>query len=92
LNIEELSTDNRFISNSERVVHRHELQQILQEKIKPLASGQILQAMLEQHVPAGKIKDLAEVFEDPTASQMIREEVIQETQTKRVSSIAFTWE
>jgi crotonobetainyl-CoA:carnitine CoA-transferase CaiB-like acyl-CoA transferase len=91
LNVEELSTDNRFISNSERVVHRHELQQILQEKIKPLASGQILQAMLEQHVPAGKIKDLAEVFEDPTASQMIREEVIQETQTKRVSSIAFTW-
>ncbi len=92
LNVEELSTDNRFISNSERVVHRHELQQILQEKIKPLASDQILQAMLEQHVPAGKIKDLAEVFKDPTASQMIREEVIQETQTKRVSSIAFTWE
>jgi crotonobetainyl-CoA:carnitine CoA-transferase CaiB-like acyl-CoA transferase len=92
LNVHELTVDNRFTSNAVRVVHRHELHHILQEKIRHLSCEMILKAMSKEHVPAGKIKNLKEVFEDEQAQRMIRDEIIQEIPTKRVSSIAFKWE
>lgn len=92
LKCEELTQDTRFSSNPARVSNRRELQHIIQDKLKLLNTETILNAMLLENVPAGKIKDLKEVFEDDSAKSLIREEEIETLITKRVSSIAFKWE
>jgi crotonobetainyl-CoA:carnitine CoA-transferase CaiB-like acyl-CoA transferase len=87
-----LPEDERFNSNSVRVINRLELQQILQEKISTFSTDFILSSLLKENVPAGKIRNLKEVFSDQSAQKLVREEMIENVQTKRVSSIAFKWE
>jgi len=92
LSLSELTEDSKFNSNQSRVVNRTELQEILQEKIKELSTNAILDEMLLQNVPAGKVKNLAEVFENEDLQKSILEEDNLGYKTKRVSSIAFKWE
>jgi crotonobetainyl-CoA:carnitine CoA-transferase CaiB-like acyl-CoA transferase len=92
LEITELAEDARFMNNPSRVVHRTELQRILQEKIDLHSTAEILDKMLQDNVPAGKIKNLQEVFSEKEASSLIREENISGIPTKRVTSIAYKWE
>jgi len=92
LGLEELITEPKFKDNPSRVVNRTALFELLEDKIKLLEADKILQSMLEQKVPAGKIKNLGEVFSAETAQAMVRQEEIDGVQTKRVSSIAFKWE
>jgi len=92
LGLRSLPEDERFNSNSLRVINRLELQQILQEKISTFSTDFILSSLLKENVPAGKIRNLKEVFSDQSAQKLIREEMIENVQTKRVSSIAFKWE
>jgi crotonobetainyl-CoA:carnitine CoA-transferase CaiB-like acyl-CoA transferase len=91
LELNHLIEDSKFNHNQSRVVNRTELQKNLQEKIKELCTNEILNAMLEQNVPAGKVKNLEEVFENEDLKQSILEENILGYKTKRVSSIAFKW-
>ena len=92
LNLSETPTDIRFVTNALRVKNRTELQNILQAKIKEIPTDVILNKMLAENVPAGKIKNLEEVFSNPAAQNLIREEEIEGINTKRVTSIAFKWE
>lgn len=92
LRLIELPNDERFQSNSLRVKNRSALQEILKEAIQHISTNTILSAMRKENVPAGKIKNLHEVFEEKNAQQLIREENIDGIQTKRVTSIAFKWE
>jgi crotonobetainyl-CoA:carnitine CoA-transferase CaiB-like acyl-CoA transferase len=92
LSLIELTENSKFNSNQSRVVNRTELQEILQEKIKDLSTEAILTEMLKQNVPAGKVKNLAEVFENENLQKSILEEDNLGYKTKRVSSIAFKWE
>lgn len=92
LGLEQLQEDPKFATNPVRVVHRTELQTILQEKIGIRTTREILEKMLSENVPAGKIKDLKEVFEGEQAHSLVRSELINGIPTKRVSSIAFKWE
>lgn len=92
LGLEELIQDPKFNDNPSRVVNRTILFELLENKINSLNADEILTAMLEQKVPAGKIKNLAEVFSDEDAQSLVREETIDGISTKRVSSIAFKWE
>jgi crotonobetainyl-CoA:carnitine CoA-transferase CaiB-like acyl-CoA transferase len=80
------------MTNPVRVINRNELQSLLQEKIQLKSTKEILDAMLNENVPAGKIKDLKEVFEEKNAHSLVRQEVINGISTQRVSSIAFKWE
>ena len=89
LKCEELINDDRFNSNQNRVVNREELFTILEAKIKLIECSRILSAMEELNVPAGKIKDLSEVFKTQAAQDLIREEDIDGIQTKRVASVVF---
>jgi hypothetical protein len=43
------------------------------------------------YVPAARIKNLAEVFQDLPAQQLVRQEEILGVNTKRITSIAFKW-
>ena len=90
--LSELTEDSKFNSNQSRVINRTELQEILQDKIKELSTEAILTEMLKQNVPAGKVKNLAEVFENEDLQKSILEEDNLGYKTKRVSSIAFKWE
>ena len=92
LSLSNLTEDTKFNSNQSRVVNRTELQVILQDKIKELSTEDILTEMLIQNVPAGKVKNLAEVFENEDLQKSILEEDNLGYKTKRVSSIAFKWE
>ena len=92
LGLEELIQDPKFNDNPSRVVNRTILFELLENKIISFHADEILTVMLEQKVPAGKIKNLAEVFSDEDAQSLVREETIDGISTKRVSSIAFKWE
>lgn len=92
LELEHLTDDPKFSTNPARVVNRTELFELLKHKIGKRTSHSILQKMFEEKVPAGKIKDLQEVFENETSKELIREEEIEGVPTKRVTSFAFKWE
>lgn len=89
LKLEEITEDERFSSNQNRVKNRAILASFLEKKIKDLSSSEILNWASEQHVPCGKIKSLDEVFSESQAKHLIREENISGKATKRVTSIAF---
>ena len=92
LRLDDLIEDIRFTSNQSRVENRTELQQLLQEKIGQLSTQYILSEMHLVNVPAGKVKNIAEVFEDNEIQKSILKEEISGFQTQRLSSIAFKWE
>lgn len=89
VNRNELVTDNRFCENQQRVIHRAELAAILALEIKKYPAGEITSYMEGHFVPCGIIKNLAEVFEEKAAQDMVRSELISGVETKRVSTIAF---
>jgi len=92
LSLPKLIDDERFSSNQQRVQHRGILKELLQEKISERATNELLENLLVQHVPAGKVNDLKQVFEQSKAKSLIREEQIENVLSKRVTSIAFKWE
>lgn len=89
LNIAELALNDKFCNNQSRVINRIELFRLLSEKVEKWSCEELLSQLHNLNVPAGEVKPLDRVFEDPIAQQMIREELIDNQKTKRVSSIAF---
>ncbi len=92
LKIIELAEKTEFNSNQSRVINRTELQRLLQEKIKYLSTIEILSEMNSLNVPAGKVKNLEEVFQNEELQKSILKEEISGIPSQRVSSIAFRWE
>ena len=90
LTLPEIPQSALYCTNQQRVLNRTSLAELLQSKIKTREAREILEAMREMQVPAGQIKNIAEVFEDDSAQRLIREETIQKVSTKRVTSVAFT--
>jgi|SRR5690554_252123 len=89
LNADDLATNPLFSRGQNRVKHRQELFEILQRKIQKFTRNEILDYMHANRVPCGEVKDLKRVFESQKAQNLIREEIIDEKLTKRVTSIAF---
>lgn len=87
LDLEELSTDQRYSSNQQRVSNRTELSDIIQEKVTQWNAPDLLGKLRELNVPAGKIKNLKEVFEAPEAQSLIRKETIEGIETQRITSL-----
>lgn len=91
LELENLVSDERFSTNQNRVINRQVLFELLQARIVEFNADEILNNMLQQHVPAGKIKNLEAVFSENTALDLVRSELIEGTATQRLTSIAFKW-
>jgi crotonobetainyl-CoA:carnitine CoA-transferase CaiB-like acyl-CoA transferase len=89
LELTALSTDPRFLHNQDRVQHRAALAEVLSTSIGQRQSDELLQKLEALHVPAGKIRDLQEVFQDAAAQQLVRRERIDNQDTARITSIAF---
>lgn len=67
LNCRELAEDPRFVSNADRVAHRAELNLELAEHFRRHPQEDLLAALHEAKVPAGRLNDMAEVFAEPEA-------------------------
>lgn len=85
----ELLSDQRFSDNKSRVKNRMALIGLLNEFSSCMETALIENKLNENNVPFGKINSMKDVFEMKEAKEMIREETIEGTSTKRVSTIAF---
>lgn len=89
LGVDDLSEDPRFKNNQDRVINRTALYDLLERPVADRESNELLTSLQKVNVPAGKVRDLAEVFEDPLSKKLIIEEEIDGIQTRRVKSVLF---
>ncbi|MEJ8755942.1 CaiB/BaiF CoA-transferase family protein [Pontibacter sp. H259] len=67
----ELAHDAKYKTNYNRVQNRQELQLLLRDLISNHTQHELLQQLHAQHVPAGAVNTVADVFETPQAQQML---------------------
>ncbi len=89
LNLEYLAENPDFDSNQVRVKNRTQLEELLAEKIVNFKSTDLLQKMHALYIPAALVKTVNEVFEEEAAKKLIREEIIDDVPTKRVTGTVF---
>lgn len=89
LGLPELKTDARFSENAVRVKNRSVLQEMLQDKMKQFSQEEITSYMHAHHVPVGAIRTLNEVFAKAEAQVLVRDEIIAQKATRRVTQVAF---
>jgi crotonobetainyl-CoA:carnitine CoA-transferase CaiB-like acyl-CoA transferase len=63
LGIEQITTDPRFATNTQRVSHRTELRGVLLAALSGLTSVKAVRMLTEAGVPAGPVNDLASAFD-----------------------------
>ncbi|MCT4623902.1 MAG: CoA transferase [Schleiferiaceae bacterium] len=85
----QLAFDSHFKTNPDRVTNRAVLQQKLSNLISQLNSQELLQKCHSLHVPVAAVKTIDQVLNSETGKEMILEELIEETKTRRVKTIAF---
>lgn len=73
LDLNEYSSDARFLTNSKRVQNRVELTEIIQVKTQTYSRDELLLRLEEFGVPGGPINTLEDVFNDP---QVIAREMV----------------
>ncbi len=84
MGISELATDPRFVSESTRVAHRDELNQILIPILKSKPKAYWVELLNKAGVPTGPIYDMSEVFNDP---QVISQDAAVEVVHPKVGKI-----
>jgi crotonobetainyl-CoA:carnitine CoA-transferase CaiB-like acyl-CoA transferase len=62
---EDLADDDRFATNADRVENRSELDRILDERFAEFSTAEAVARLEEAGVPASRVRDLEEVFENP---------------------------
>ena len=67
LDLPELVDDPRFAENPDRNKHRVELAGLLQSELRKRSKAETLEALPRLGVPAAKINDIAEAFDEPQA-------------------------
>ena len=91
----EWAVDTRFATNTQRVLHRDELTQLLQTEIRKRTTADWI-ALLEHHaVPCGPINTVAQAFEDAqvqarqlVVTQDVAPAVAAKTHTASIASVA----
>ncbi len=74
---------------SANIYLRTQLEELLAEKIVNFKSTDLLQKMHALYIPAALVKTVNEVFEEEAAKKLIREEIIDDVPTKRVTGTVF---
>ncbi len=70
LGLQALLEDPRFASNPDRVANRDALSALIQERLRTMATAEVIEALSGAEVPVGPVFDLAEVFADPQAQHL----------------------
>jgi len=89
LNRLDLLEDLNYKTNIGRVKNRLTLAKALRASFKDLIARDVLERCHQHFVPIGQVRNMQEVFEQPTAQEMILEENIDGLSTKRVRTAAF---
>ena len=90
LNIAEIKTDERFVTNALRLENRPALRTILQNALHHFTTDEILLRCKKMQVPIAPIHNMKEVFEIPAAQNLIIEEKMEDgTVSKRVRTVVF---
>lgn len=71
LNINEISKNESFSTNAQRVKNRLILLPVLEQEIKKYDKKYLLEKLEEKNVPAGGVNDVSEVFEMPQAQELL---------------------
>ncbi len=90
LNVSSLGVDKRFLTNKNRIDNRGVLATILRKEIIKFVAEELIKACTKLGVPIGQVKNMEQVFAGETGKKMVLEEMIENTQTKRVKSISFS--
>jgi len=64
LELDELTTDPRFVTNADRMQNRHVLKELLETSLKRKTRMEWTPRMIEHGIPAGPINNLEDVFND----------------------------
>ena len=67
LEVPQLVSDPRFVTNPDRNVHRVELAGLLQTQFRTKTQGEVLAALPDLGVPSAKVNDVADAFAEPQA-------------------------
>ena len=87
----DLAEDTRFAKNQDRVIHKKEINRIIQDLISSYNRDEILHILSEKRIPAGGVFNMKEVFEVPEAKDMLLKGTYPDgTEIKGVRSIAFS--
>jgi crotonobetainyl-CoA:carnitine CoA-transferase CaiB-like acyl-CoA transferase len=86
---QELISDKRFATNSDRVVKRKELFAKLQPIFQKLESDFIMKEFIKKDIPVGMIKSLKEVFNDEQAKKLINTEDFDGKENRNVKTAVF---
>ncbi|MFB6192209.1 MAG: CaiB/BaiF CoA transferase family protein [Haloarculaceae archaeon] len=62
---EELADDPRYATNADRVEHRDELDPLLAAELSEYTTDEAVDVLSEHGVPATRVRDMADVFDDP---------------------------
>jgi formyl-CoA transferase len=88
LDLDALADDPRFTTNADRVRNRPDLLPLLEARTTQFTSAELLTRLEEARVPAGPIRDLAEVFASPQARHLGLERVQQHPTVGEVHTVA----
>jgi crotonobetainyl-CoA:carnitine CoA-transferase CaiB-like acyl-CoA transferase len=66
-----LADDDRFATNARRLEHRDALDRVLEEHFAHFETEALLDALHARNVPAGVVRDVPAVFEQPTAQKIM---------------------
>jgi crotonobetainyl-CoA:carnitine CoA-transferase CaiB-like acyl-CoA transferase len=83
LDLSKILQDLRFSSNPSRVKHRKELAEILQAEFSKFTLDELMKILVKSSVPAGSIKQLDDVLDDPSIAWLIEENRTETGQTLR---------
>lgn len=89
---EDLLNDGRYQTNVARVNNRVELAVALKKSFKKMNATTILERCHQNYVPIGLVRNMEEVFEQPTAADMLLKETIGGMETARVRTAVFKLE
>ncbi len=90
LSVPELALDERFSQNSSRVQNRKELAVTLAPAFAKIEAEEVLSKLRTLGVPAGRIRNMQEVFEQPEIQQMLLTELMEDgAMSTRVATVAF---
>ncbi|HEY8537282.1 MAG TPA: CaiB/BaiF CoA-transferase family protein [Steroidobacteraceae bacterium] len=65
LDMPELASDPRYVTNSQRVIHRDSLEPVLQEAIGRRRVTELIDRLCARGVPAGPVNTIGQIFSDP---------------------------
>lgn len=89
LKVNEIAANPLFETNNKRVENRKKLQELLKVAISNFNRAYLLDESIALKVPVGAVRDMAEVFENEVAKQMVLTETIDNRETKRMKTVAF---